>query len=111
MCCKTRENPGTVLLLKPPIQGRDGEDKREEVEGRWSTEALCVRPATDAGAAADSPAAPRCPFLRGRRRWTPGAPGSAFTLIYCCCYSVWCSCFDPIELDLEVAGLCGFSKV
>lgn len=103
MRCETRENPGTVLLLKLPIQGRDGEDKREEAEGRWSTEALCVWLVTDAGAAADSPDAPAAPqrlFLQGRRRctqespWAPRAPGSAFTLIYFCCHSVQCSLFS-----------------
>lgn len=84
MRCKTGENPGTVLLLKPPIQGRAGEDKREEAEGRWSTEALCVWPATDAGAAADSPdalAAPNRPFLQGRRRCSQESPQSPPALL------------------------------
>lgn len=62
-----------MLLLKPPIQGRDGEYKREEAERRWSTEALCIWLVTDAGAAVDSldaPAALHRLFLQERRRCT-----------------------------------------
>lgn len=83
MRCKTQENLGTVLLLKPPIQGRDGGDKREEAGGRWSTEAFCVWLVTDAGAAADSPdapAAPYRPFLQGRRRCTQETPPALLSL-------------------------------
>lgn len=68
------ENPGTVLLLKPPIQGTDGQHKREEAEGRGSTEgSVCGR--TDAGAAVDPP---RCPFLR---RMRSGVPPESPTLL------------------------------
>lgn len=41
---ETAENPGTVRILKPPIQGTERLHKREEAEGRWSTEGLCVWP-------------------------------------------------------------------
>lgn len=88
MRCKTRENPGTVLLLKLPIQGRDGEDKREEAEGRWSTEGLCVWPGADAGAAVDPLDAPHGPFLWGRRRCPQEYPqlcfhSDLFLLLWC----------------------------
>jgi len=92
MLSKTRENPGTVLLLKLPIQERDEEDKREEVEGRWSTEALCVRPATDAGAAWIAWLLHTTLSCReggdALLPQVPRAPSSAFMLIYSCCHSV-----------------------
>lgn len=59
-----------MLLLKLPIEEGDEKDKREEVEGRRSTEAFCLAGA-DAGAAVDSPGAPAAlchPFLRGWNR-------------------------------------------
>lgn len=104
-----------MLLLKPAIQERDEEDKREEAEGRCSTEAFCLAGA-DAGAAADSPdapAAPRRPFLRGQRRCrqelSSPPSGSRFPLIYFRCCSVWGS--SSCRLGLEVAGLWGLSEV
>lgn len=103
------ENPGTVLLLKPPIQGRDsstrGRKRREQGALRAS---VCGR--TDAGAAVDSPDAPRCPFCWGCTRSPPeSVPSLAVTLIYSSCHTLHCYLF--YFFFLIPVGLCGFSEV
>lgn len=77
---ETPENPGTVLLLKPPIQGTDGQDKREEAEGRWSTEGLCVWP-DGCRCSCGFPGCSALPFPAGKQGMHSGVPPESPALL------------------------------